>query len=559
MFAMKEERKPVQHLVSSSIEFHGNSAVVDQSMVNLSLFLQRNLGNCYLQSTVGSRQTLGLANGQHGIAAVQGKCDCGNHTMGGGECQECRKTKRFGLQTKLNVNEPGDIYEQEADRIADQVIAAPAHPGVSGAPPGIQRLAGQSTGQADTAPASVEQALASPGRPLEPALRQDMEQRFGHDFSRVRVHTDAKAADSARVLNSVAYTVGEDVVFGAGHYAPQADKGRHLLAHELTHVVQQRGGGVLRIQRSLAGCRDLLSDPNVASLISGSLVHRIIAAHFRQTVAGARSVAIPGASAGPLRSEGLCGGPKPVIDPQVVGGMSGAGFPDLARITTGRILQVAEIKPAAVPCLVDGEEQALRYIDQGNARDAAQTAWRASLGVTVVSPMLESAYMPPSFRVTAPGVANAELRTAWCTPGLLAYTVKVLGQPVRVTAPQRQRAEARDRLRQEAISSGASVAVGVGAATVAAVAGRALWRHFWRVVIQRFAIRGAIALGLSAADGPLPFGELISLGIAAVTVIQIISDWDDLWREADRTAVEGTYKPEQDAGKNKPENRLRAE
>ncbi len=443
------------------------------------------------------------------------------------------------IQPKLLVNEPGDRYEQEADRIAATVMRL-ADPGVSKhtLPPSVQRLT-TGEGSPDAAPPIVHDVLSSPGQPLDATARAFFEPRFGRDFSRVRVHTDAKAADSARVLNAVAYTVGEDVVFGADHYAPQAEEGRRLLAHELTHVVQQRGGGDLRIQRSLAGCQDLLSDPNVVSLIPGSLVHRIIAAHFRQTVAGARSVVIPGASAGPLRSEGLCGGPKPVIDPQMVGGMSGAGFPDLARITTGGILQVAEIKPAAVPCLVDGEEQFLRYIDQGNARDAAQIAWRASLGVTVVSPLLENAYTPPSFRVTAPGVASAELKTAWCTPGLLAYTVKVSGEPVRVPVPQRQRAEARERLRQEAASSAAPVAVGVGVAIVAAVAGRALWRHFWRAVIQRFAIRGAIALALSAADGPLPFGELISLGLAAVTVIQIISDWNNLWREADRIAAEG--------------------
>jgi hypothetical protein len=92
------------------------------------------------------------------------------------------------IQTKLVINEPEDLYEQEADRIADQVMATPAHPDVSGAPPPIQRFSGQSSGhQSDEAPASVDQALASPDRPLEPTLRRDMEQRFGHDFSRVRV------------------------------------------------------------------------------------------------------------------------------------------------------------------------------------------------------------------------------------------------------------------------------------------------------------------------------------------------------------------------------------
>ena len=93
------------------------------------------------------------------------------------------KKQRLGLQTKLTVNEPGDIYEQEADRVADQVMAAPTHANISSAPLQIQRFSESSHGQGDAAPASVAQTLASPGRPLEPALRQDMEQRFGHDFS----------------------------------------------------------------------------------------------------------------------------------------------------------------------------------------------------------------------------------------------------------------------------------------------------------------------------------------------------------------------------------------
>src|SRR6185369_18043496 len=67
------------------------------------------------------------------------------------------------------------------------------------------------------------------------------EPRFVHDFSRVRVHTDARAAESARAVNALAYTVGRDVVFGDGQYAPGTSGGRHTLAHELTHVLQQGG------------------------------------------------------------------------------------------------------------------------------------------------------------------------------------------------------------------------------------------------------------------------------------------------------------------------------
>ena len=101
----------------------------------------------------------------------------------------------------------------------------------------------------DEAPASVGQALASPGRPLEPALRQDMEQRFGYDFSNVRVHTGAAAEQSAQDVNAHAYTMGHDIVFGAGRFAPETHAGRSVLAHELTHVVHQAGRGMPSIQR----------------------------------------------------------------------------------------------------------------------------------------------------------------------------------------------------------------------------------------------------------------------------------------------------------------------
>lgn len=93
---------------------------------------------------------------------------------------------------------------------------------------------------AASAPDAVHEALTSPGQPLDSATRAFFEPRFGHDFSQVRVHTDAKAAQSAFVTNKLAYTVGRDIVFGERQYAPGTTMGSALLAHELTHVVQQR-------------------------------------------------------------------------------------------------------------------------------------------------------------------------------------------------------------------------------------------------------------------------------------------------------------------------------
>jgi outer membrane protein OmpA-like peptidoglycan-associated protein len=137
------------------------------------------------------------------------------------------------------ANTPGDVYEQEADRIADHVMATPTHHSVSGVPPRIQRFSRSSTRQVDAAPGSVDYTLPGPGRPLEPALQQEMEQRFGRDFSQVRIHSGTPAEESARRLNANAYTVGHNIVFGAGRSALGTLGGRRLLAHELTHVVQQ--------------------------------------------------------------------------------------------------------------------------------------------------------------------------------------------------------------------------------------------------------------------------------------------------------------------------------
>jgi HEAT repeat protein len=144
------------------------------------------------------------------------------------------------IQTKLAISKPGDEYEQEADRVADRLMASPALPAVSGAPPRIQHFSRQSNGQIDAAPASVDRVLTSSGRPLDPAIRQDMEQRFGHDFSRVRVHSGAAAEQSAQNVNAHAYTVGYNMVFGVGQFAPETHQGRRLIAHELAHVMQQQ-------------------------------------------------------------------------------------------------------------------------------------------------------------------------------------------------------------------------------------------------------------------------------------------------------------------------------
>ncbi len=106
--------------------------------------------------------------------------------------------------------------------------------------PSMTRRASTEQAQLSEVSPVVHDVLRSPGQPLDPKTRAFMEPRFGHDFSRVRVHTDEKAAESARTLNALAYTAGRDVVFGTSQYAPETGTGQRALAHELMHVVQQQ-------------------------------------------------------------------------------------------------------------------------------------------------------------------------------------------------------------------------------------------------------------------------------------------------------------------------------
>ena len=173
------------------------------------------------------------------------------------------------LQRKLTINQPGDAFEQEADRVAEKVMrmpdpAATREPvAASGMGARLQRCScGKSTGtgiqceecksqamqlqrssasssEDATAPPIVHDVLNSPGRPLDAATRNFMEPRFGHDFSNVRVHTGDKASESAKAVGALAYTVGRDIAFAAGQYNTASSAGNKLLAHELAHTVQQ--------------------------------------------------------------------------------------------------------------------------------------------------------------------------------------------------------------------------------------------------------------------------------------------------------------------------------
>lgn len=161
------------------------------------------------------------------------------------------------ITPNLIINAPGDIHEQEADRVAGQVMRMPElwrpfageHPKRTGGQKShelFQLMHMQPHEAGTAAPPIVHEVLRSPGQPLDTAARAFMEPRFGHDFSQVRIHTNAQAAESAAAVNAVAYTVGHDVVFSRGKFAPGSTEGKKLLAHELAHVSQNSRSTVRR-------------------------------------------------------------------------------------------------------------------------------------------------------------------------------------------------------------------------------------------------------------------------------------------------------------------------
>ena len=218
---------------------------------------------------------------------------------------------RWPMQAKLETGAVNDPLEQEADHFAERVTRMPEpkaarSPAVLGAVPGLQRKcscggscdeckAEQSDGKdaslrrkpaglnasahssaPSVAPPIVHEVVRSPGKPLDPATRAFFEPRLGRDLGGVRLHTDARAGESANRMDALAYTVGRNVIFAPMQYAPQTQNGRKLLAHELAHVVQQSdatdpGSVVQRKGAKVAGCGFL----NLAAAITdiGGFAH----------------------------------------------------------------------------------------------------------------------------------------------------------------------------------------------------------------------------------------------------------------------------------------------
>lgn len=148
------------------------------------------------------------------------------------------------IQTKLKVNTPGDKFEQEADKTADKVMRSPlsdtASPlYISRSPNSVQSKAADGVPTVTPEAQTAIQNKEAGGQALSPELRSFMEPRFGADFSNVRLHTDAQAASLSNQLSARAFTHRNHIFFGRGQFQPDAHSGKHLLAHELTHTIQQ--------------------------------------------------------------------------------------------------------------------------------------------------------------------------------------------------------------------------------------------------------------------------------------------------------------------------------
>jgi hypothetical protein len=239
MFAMKEIKRQNRGFAplskkQTSLDRAGSTKQID-NLPGSTHFLQRNLGNSYLQSITESPQTLGQHNPQNGVSMTKQ-----NFSRAG--FSSCCPVKRRGeiskIQTKLTIGPAEDIYEQEADYVAEQIMQMPDS--------SIQPHSDQPHQRINVRRISAHGGVAfgsdqdikinqSGGRPLSSATRSFMEPRLGVDFGHVRLHTDHDAHQTASQIQARAFTYGHHIWLGK----EESEQNKKLLAHELTHVMQQ--------------------------------------------------------------------------------------------------------------------------------------------------------------------------------------------------------------------------------------------------------------------------------------------------------------------------------
>ncbi len=271
------------------------------------------------------------ATARSAITGLQRKCACGQSaTAMSARCPQCQQAERYGPPSGLTVAPSGDIHEQEADRAAEQVMRdrAPG-PRTATAPPRLQRLS-SAPAMAQTPPV-VQKVLRGSGAPLDAAARRFFEPRFGHDFSRVRVHHDREADAAARSVDARAFTFGRQIVFADGEYAPHTPAGRQLMAHELAHTIQQSAASRLQRKggRGPGSCG--LLDAATATVLGG-------AAHVQiQTRLAGRGLAVEMPIPRATKSAG-------VLSRACQPDGTSMGFADVARLAKPAVA-ISEIKP----------------------------------------------------------------------------------------------------------------------------------------------------------------------------------------------------------------------
>lgn len=255
MFEFKE--KTNRNEIKNAFRANGHVRSTSNSSLNTKQF--------YPQQIMGNQAILRFA------ASCPLKLPASSMCPLGGACHTCP----VSIQKKLKISKPSDKYEQEADRVAETVlrmhdpITQRIKQNTNNTPNNIQKKCSKcEEGQIKIQPENEKEnkrsiqtkrvnyeslnmipgistninSILTGGQPLPKSVRLYFEPRFGVDFSQVKIHNNQLANETAKQINAHAYTVGRDIVFGNGQYAPESEHGKKLLAHELTHVVQQSGG-----------------------------------------------------------------------------------------------------------------------------------------------------------------------------------------------------------------------------------------------------------------------------------------------------------------------------
>lgn len=356
--------------------------------------------------------------------SIQRKCACG------GTCSKCDEDA-IRIQPKLAINQLGDAQERQADSVAAAVVDSHAQVSIpvipAASPVGAQRSATEGTpagkGQVSDGVAGRIQSRLGGGAALTPPSRSQMESRFRSDFDSVRIHTDGESHHLNRHLDSVAFTVGSDIFFSTGAFQPATRDGRFLLAHELTHVVQnaQAADDSSIVRRTTHGPTTPTNCHNwtipLPPWIAGTFAHGQIAA----------TLAIPPRMI-PRASKLFRGIPSPpAITPN--------GFADLFTPTAS----IAEIKSTATGSGVAAGEAAHYVIrhDESLARSVAGTGdmddarYLARLGGLMPGNLLDLSTITGTDLILGPFVGDPlkQLHIEGDSAGAVVYWCTGIGTP----------------------------------------------------------------------------------------------------------------------------------